>query len=88
MVIISVDTNILIRHQMKLIYMESVQVSHVCVNLQYLKYIYTIHKGSISHLSMNDNTIDLVPRRTFLSTDRHTTVTIEMLATKFIIGHM
>ena len=48
----------------------------------------TISKGSVSYLSMNDSTINLVPRRTLVSADIHTTVTAKMLTENFMIGPM
>ena len=46
----------------------------------------SISKITTSSLSTNENTMDLTPRRTFVSTDRHTTVTAEAIAENFLIG--
>ena len=48
----------------------------------------TIFNVNVSLLPMNDNTMDLVLRRTFVSSDRHTTVTVETISEKIMIGHM
>ena len=46
----------------------------------------SLSKITVSSLSTNENTMDLTPRRTFVSTDRHTTVTAEAIAKNFLIG--
>ena len=45
----------------------------------------SIAKITASSLSTNENIMDLSPRKTFVSTDRHTTVTAEAMADNFLI---
>ena len=45
-----------------------------------------IKQVQVSPVSTDENTKDITARRTFVSTDRHTSATAETLAEKFMIG--